>query len=87
MNYLEIEKVVGREILDSRGNPTVEAEITLVDGTVARGTLRSHILYSRIPYPISSLPIEVHSLDIHFCVRLMMHRIDISLHSAPILWQ
>ena len=37
MNYLEIEKVVGREILDSRGNPTVEAEVTLVDGTVARG--------------------------------------------------
>ena len=26
MNYLEIEKVIGREILDSRGNPTVEAE-------------------------------------------------------------
>ena len=26
---LEIEKVVGREILDSRGNPTVEAEVTL----------------------------------------------------------
>ena len=25
MDYLEIEKVVGREILDSRGNPTVEA--------------------------------------------------------------
>ncbi|MCR5111997.1 MAG: phosphopyruvate hydratase [Ruminococcus sp.] len=38
MDYLEIEKVVGREILDSRGNPTVEAEITLADGTVARGT-------------------------------------------------
>lgn len=37
MNYLEIEKVIGREILDSRGNPTVEAEVTLVDGTVARG--------------------------------------------------
>lgn len=35
MTYLEIEKVVGREILDSRGNPTVEAEVTLVDGTVA----------------------------------------------------
>ena len=31
MNYLEIEKVVGREILDSRGNPTVEAEVYLVD--------------------------------------------------------
>ena len=29
MNYLEIEKVIGREILDSRGNPTVEAEVTL----------------------------------------------------------
>lgn len=29
MNYLEIEKVVGREILDSRGNPTVEAEVAL----------------------------------------------------------
>ena len=41
MDYLEIEKVVGREILDSRGNPTVEAEVTLVDGTVARGTAPS----------------------------------------------
>ena len=30
MTYLEIEKVVGREILDSRGNPTVEAEVTIV---------------------------------------------------------
>jgi len=39
--YLEIEKVVGREILDSRGNPTVEAEVTLIDGTVARGTAPS----------------------------------------------
>lgn len=41
MNDLEIEKVVGREILDSRGNPTVEAEVTLIDGTVARGTAPS----------------------------------------------
>ena len=41
MNNLEITKVVGREILDSRGNPTVEAEITLADGTVARGTAPS----------------------------------------------
>jgi enolase len=40
-SYLEIEKVVGREILDSRGNPTVEAEVTLADGTVARGTAPS----------------------------------------------
>ena len=41
MNYLEIEKVVGREILDSRGNPTVEAEVILVDGTIGRGTAPS----------------------------------------------
>ena len=41
MNYLEIEKVIGREIMDSRGNPTVEAEVILVDGTVARGTAPS----------------------------------------------
>ena len=37
MNNLHIEKVIGREILDSRGNPTVEAEVTLADGTVGRG--------------------------------------------------
>ena len=41
MNNLEITKVVGREILNSRGNPTVEAEVTLADGTVARGTAPS----------------------------------------------
>ncbi len=35
--YLEIVDVKGREILDSRGNPTVEAEVTLDDGTVGRG--------------------------------------------------
>lgn len=41
MSYLEIEKVIGREIMDSRGNPTVEAEVYLVDGTVGRGTAPS----------------------------------------------
>lgn len=41
MDYLQIEKVIGREILDSRGNPTVEAEVVLVDGTVGRGTAPS----------------------------------------------
>ncbi|MBR4342969.1 MAG: phosphopyruvate hydratase [Lachnospiraceae bacterium] len=41
MANLTIEKVIGREILDSRGNPTVEAEITLADGTVATGTAPS----------------------------------------------
>ena len=39
--YLEIEKVIGREIIDSRGNPTVEAEVTLIDGTVGRGAAPS----------------------------------------------
>ncbi|MBO6194518.1 MAG: phosphopyruvate hydratase [Clostridiales bacterium] len=41
MSYLEIVNVYGREILDSRGNPTVEAEVTLLDGTVGRGTAPS----------------------------------------------
>ena len=41
MDYLEIEKVVGREIIDSRGNPTVEAEVYLADGTVGRGSAPS----------------------------------------------
>ena len=39
--YLEIVDVYGREILDSRGNPTVEAQISLADGTVALGTAPS----------------------------------------------
>ena len=41
MAYLEIEKVIGREIMDSRGNPTVEAEVLLADGTIGRGTAPS----------------------------------------------
>lgn len=41
VNYLSIEKVYGREILDSRGNPTVEAEVVLADGTIGRGTAPS----------------------------------------------
>ena len=41
MHNLMIVNVTGREILDSRGNPTVEAEVTLADGTVARGAAPS----------------------------------------------
>ena len=40
-NFLAIEQVIGREIIDSRGNPTVEAEVYLLDGTVGRGVAPS----------------------------------------------
>ena len=36
-DYLRIAQVIGREIIDSRGNPTVEAEVVLEDGTIGRG--------------------------------------------------
>ena len=49
MNYLEIESVIGREILDSRGNPTVEAEITLADAPPKRReTSQSFILSMKL---------------------------------------
>ena len=38
---MEIVKVVGREILDSRGNPTVEADVHLADGTLGRAAVPS----------------------------------------------
>ncbi|MBO5495341.1 MAG: phosphopyruvate hydratase [Eubacterium sp.] len=38
---MTIKKVYARQILDSRGNPTVEAEVTLSDGTIGRGTAPS----------------------------------------------
>lgn len=41
MSNLKISKVYAREILDSRGNPTVEAEVTLADGTIGRGAAPS----------------------------------------------
>ncbi len=41
LKHLQIEKVIGREIIDSRGNPTVEAEVILNDGTVGRGAAPS----------------------------------------------
>lgn len=36
-----IQKIIGREIIDSRGNPTVEAEVTLANGVVGRGAAPS----------------------------------------------
>lgn len=41
LGNLEIEKVIGREIIDSRGNPTVEAEVILACGIAGRGTAPS----------------------------------------------
>ena len=38
---IEIVDVLGREILDSRGNPTVEVEVYLEDGTVGRASVPS----------------------------------------------
>ena len=40
-NYVEIKEVVGREILDSRGNPTVEVDVYLEDGIVGRAAVPS----------------------------------------------
>ncbi len=38
---MEIVKVIGREILDSRGNPTVEADVHLADGSIGRAAVPS----------------------------------------------
>lgn len=38
---MEIVKIIGREILDSRGNPTVEADVHLADGTLGRAAVPS----------------------------------------------
>src|SRR5512146_3198101 len=38
---MEITKIIGREILDSRGNPTVEADVWLADGSLGRAAVPS----------------------------------------------
>ena len=40
-DYLQIMQVIGREIIDSRGNPTVEAEVVLADGSRGRAAAPS----------------------------------------------
>ncbi len=40
-DYLKIMQVIGREIIDSRGNPTVEAEVILADDSVGRAAAPS----------------------------------------------
>ncbi|MGH9061856.1 MAG: phosphopyruvate hydratase, partial [Acidimicrobiales bacterium] len=37
----QIQRIVGREVLDSRGNPTVEVEVTLATGARGRATVPS----------------------------------------------
>ncbi len=39
--YTNIEKVTGRQVLDSRGNPTVEVDVQLVDGSLGRAIVPS----------------------------------------------
>ncbi|HPW54059.1 MAG TPA: phosphopyruvate hydratase, partial [Erysipelotrichaceae bacterium] len=39
--YLEIENVFAREILDSRGNPTIEVDVVLEDGSFGRAAVPS----------------------------------------------
>lgn len=38
---MKIEKIIGREILDSRGNPTVEVDVTLESGFIGRASVPS----------------------------------------------
>ncbi len=38
---MEITRIIGREILDSRGNPTVEADVHLADGSMGRAAVPS----------------------------------------------
>ena len=38
---MKIEKIHAREILDSRGNPTVEVEVTLENGVMGRAAVPS----------------------------------------------
>lgn len=48
MKHLKIEQVIGREIIDSRGNPTVEAEVILEGGVSARAGRSQRSFYRRI---------------------------------------
>ena len=41
MTILKITHIIGRELLDSRGNPTVEVDVTLEDGTVGSAMVPS----------------------------------------------
>ena len=60
--YFEIVDVLGREILDSRGNPTVEVEVTLDNGVVGRAAVPSGAstgIFEIVPGFIASFIIAV----------------------------
>lgn len=46
-NELEIIDVCGREIIDSRGNPTVEVDVALAGGAIGRASVPSGCLHRR----------------------------------------
>ena len=41
LNKIAIANVIGREIIDSRGNPTVEVDVILENGVFGRAAVRS----------------------------------------------
>jgi enolase len=41
MDSTIIETIVGRQVLDSRGNPTIEVDVTLLDGSIGRAIVPS----------------------------------------------
>lgn len=41
LNCIAIDKVIGREIIDSRGNPTVEVDVILENGVLGRAAVPS----------------------------------------------
>ena len=55
MNYLEIEKVIGREILDSRGNPTVEATVSAI---VRKISISQYPINFRYSIPPCAIPFK-----------------------------
>lgn len=51
MIYMQITNIHGREILDSRGNPTVEAEVTLTETSTGKRFTGCAVQYHPVPVP------------------------------------
>ena len=70
---IEIVDVLGREILDSRGNPTVEVEVYLEDGTVGRAAVPSGAstgIYEACELRVSATSVQI---MVHFRLVVMVH--------------